>query len=333
MRARQIHTVDPTNGALIWKAEGRHDATGGVTGAPVLYEDRIIVPVSSSGVGPAPIRNTNAAKATAPWSRSTRRPGSKLWTAHTMEDAKYTGKTSPAGVKQRGPSGAPIWSTPSIDARRGLVYAGTGQATSLPATNTSDAVLALDLASGELRWSFQALARDVWHLGCQFDPKKSGPNCPGPDDSVLKDYDFGAGIVVSRRPDGRDVLLAGQKSGDLWALDPQQAGKVLWHERFGTGSPLGGIHWGLATDGQRVFAPINDPHFAESPGYVPRAGHERRRHRQRQSRLAQTGHAGLQRRARAALCRLRRKVWPVGRAADRRQLGRRGRARRTHLHL
>ena len=110
--------------------------------------------------------------------------GQKLWTAHTMEDAKYTGKVSSTGVKQRGPSGAPIWSTPAIDAMRGLVYAGTGQATSLPATNTSDAVLAIDLASGELKWSFQALARDVWHLGCQFNPAKSGPNCPSAADSV-----------------------------------------------------------------------------------------------------------------------------------------------------
>ena len=58
--------------------------------------------------------------------------GQKLWTAHTMEDAKYTGKVSSTGVKQRGPSGAPIWSTPSVDVKRGLVYSGTGQATSLP---------------------------------------------------------------------------------------------------------------------------------------------------------------------------------------------------------
>ena len=267
-----VHAIDPTNGTLIWKALARHDATGGVTGAPVLHEDRIIVPISSSGVGRGADPSYECCEGHGAVVALDAATGTKLWTAHTMEDAKYTGKTTATGVKLRGPSGAPIWSTPAIDAKRGVAYSGTGQATSLPATSTSDAVLAIDLASGAIRWGFQALARDVWHLGCQFDPKKSGPSCPSADDSVLKDYDFGAGVLVSHRPNGRDVLLAGQKSGDLWALDPDAGGKVLWHQRFGTGSPLGGIHWGLATDGQRVFAAINDPAFAEAPGYVPEPG-------------------------------------------------------------
>jgi polyvinyl alcohol dehydrogenase (cytochrome) len=268
----QVHTVDPKTGTLIWKAEGRHEPTGSITGAPVLYKDRIIVPVSSSGVGSGANPKFECCTGHGAVVALDALSGKQLWVAHTMEDAKYTGKLSPAGVKLRGPSGAPIWSTPSIDVTRGLIYAGTGQATSLPATRTSDAILALDLATGALRWSYQALANDVWHLGCQPDPKKSGPNCPSPEDSVLKDYDFGAGAVIARRKNGKDVILAGQKSGDLWALDPDNGGKVLWRQTFGMGSALGGIHWGLATDGERVFAPINDPHFAEVEGYVPEPG-------------------------------------------------------------
>jgi polyvinyl alcohol dehydrogenase (cytochrome) len=268
----QIHTVDAKTGALIWTAEGRHQAAGGVTGAPVLYKDRIIVPVSASGVGAGANPKFECCTGHGAVVALDALTGRQLWVAHTMEDAKYTGQLSPTGVKLRGPSGAPIWSTPSIDVKRGLVYAGTGQATSLPATNTSDAILAIDLATGALKWSFQALANDVWHLGCQFDPAKSGPNCPTPDESVLKDYDFGAGAVIAQRRDGRDILLAGQKSGDLWGIDPDDHGKVLWRHTFGHGSPLGGIHWGLATDGERVFAAVNDPHFPESPGYVPEPG-------------------------------------------------------------
>ena len=108
----------------------------------------------------------------------------------------------------------------------------------------------------------------MWHLGCQFDPSKSGPNCPSAADSVLKDYDFGAGVVIGKRRDGREVLLAGQKSGDLWGLDPDAKGKVLWRQTFGMGTPLGGIHWGLAIDDERVFAAVNDPQLGE-PGFVP----------------------------------------------------------------
>lgn len=263
-----VYSIDPTTGAQIWKTDARHESFGGITGAPVLMGNRIIVPVSASGVGRGADPKYECCEGHGDVVALDASTGRKLWTAHTMEDAKYTGKVSSTGVKQRGPSGAPIWSTPAVDVKRGLVYAGTGQATSLPATNTSDAVLAVNLASGELQWSFQALARDVWHLGCQFDPSKSGPNCPSADDSVLKDYDFGAGVVIGKRRDGRDILLAGQKSGDLWGLDPDANGKVLWRRTFGMGTPLGGIHWGLAIDDERVFAPINDPQLPVA-GYVP----------------------------------------------------------------
>jgi polyvinyl alcohol dehydrogenase (cytochrome) len=263
-----VYTIDPKTGAQIWKVDARHEAFGGITGAPVLMGNRIVVPISASGVGRGADPKYECCDGHGDIVALDASTGEKLWTAHTMEDARYTGKVSSTGVKQRGPSGAPIWSTPAVDAKRGLVYAGSGQATSLPATNTSDAVLAIDLASGELKWSFQALARDVWHLGCQFDPAQSGPNCPSAADSVLKDYDFGAGIVIGKRRNGRDILLAGQKSGDLWGLDPDAQGKVLWRRTFGMGTPLGGIHWGLAIDDERVFAPVNDPHLPVA-GYVP----------------------------------------------------------------
>lgn len=269
----QVHVIDARTGERIWKANGRHDATGNITGAPVLYKDRIIVPVSSSGVGAGANPKHECCVGHGAVIALDAATGKRLWIAHTMEDARYTGKTNSIGVKLRGPSGAPIWSTPSIDIKRGLVYATTGQNTSLPATLTSDAVLAIDLANGDMKWTFQALANDVWNLACRADPAQSGPNCPSPADSVLKDYDFGAGAVLARTREGKDIVLAGQKSGDLWALDPQQNGKLLWRQRFGAGTALGGIHWGLAIDSEyRVFAPINDPHFAEVKDYVPEPG-------------------------------------------------------------
>ncbi len=257
----QVHAVDAKTGTLIWKVNGRHDTSGNITGAPVLYKDRIIVPVSASGVGAAANPKHECCSPHGAVVALNAATGEKLWTMHTMEDAQYTGKTNALGVKLKGPSGAPIWSTPSIDTARGLVYAGTGQATSLPATNTSDAILAIDLDTGALKWSFQALGKDVWHMGCVADSAAARANCPSAADSVLKDFDFGAGAVIAKRKNGKDILLAGQKSGDLWGLDPDANGKVLWRNTFGQGTSLGGIHWGIASDGERVFAPISDPHL------------------------------------------------------------------------
>jgi polyvinyl alcohol dehydrogenase (cytochrome) len=154
----------------------------------------------------------------------------------------------------RGPSGAPIWSTPTIDAERGRVYVTTGENTSLPATRTSDAVIALDLESGRQLWVFQGTPRDVWHMGCG----RGSPNCPSPDESILQDWDFGGSAILAPLPDGRDLLLVGQKSGHLWALDPDD-GQLVWAHRRGRGGALGGNHWGIARDGERVFLTISDP--------------------------------------------------------------------------
>jgi len=268
-RSGQVHAVDAITGTRLWTAEGRHSSDTSISGAPILAGDRVIVPVSGSGVGRGADPEYECCVEHGAVVALDAVTGEMLWTWHTMADATYTGRTNRVGVKLRGPSGAPIWSTPTVDRQRGVVYATSGQNTSLPATKTSDAVLAIDLATGTLRWGFQALANDVWIIGCRSAWAQSGPNCPSPEDSVLKDFDFGGSAVLVTLADGRDVLLAGQKSGDVWALDPD-GGTLLWNRRFGEGTPLGGVHWGLATDGRRVFVPINDP--AMQPGSRPEPG-------------------------------------------------------------
>ncbi|MGI1678669.1 MAG: PQQ-binding-like beta-propeller repeat protein [Cellvibrionaceae bacterium] len=271
-RMGQVHAVNPKDGSLIWKAEAKHSKRAGITGSPVLYKDKIIVPLSASGVGSGANPNFECCVEHGAVIALNKKTGEKLWTYHTTPDAKYTGKLSKIGVKLRGPSGAPVWSTPTVDAKRGLVYITTGQNTSLPATTTSDAVLALDIETGKLKWHFQALANDVWNLACREPHEKSGPNCPSPKDSVLKDYDFGAAAIIAQDKNGKDIILAGQKSGDVWALDPDNNGKLIWRNTFGYGSPLGGIHWGMAIDGTQVYAPISDPHMPQFKDYIPQPG-------------------------------------------------------------
>jgi polyvinyl alcohol dehydrogenase (cytochrome) len=188
--------------------------------------------------------------------------GGDVWRFGTTPQAVRTGMSS-VGVQLWGPSGAPVWNTPLVDVKRGLLYFGTGENYSSPATETSDAIIALDLKTGERRWVFQALANDAWNASCLM----QGPNCPtenGPD------FDFGAAVILVERGAG-DLLLAGQKSGDVYALDPDKQGAVVWHQRIGQGTSNGGVHHGMATDGRQLIVPIADPE-RRTPGYVPRPG-------------------------------------------------------------
>ncbi|CAN5328438.1 PQQ-binding-like beta-propeller repeat protein [soil metagenome] len=252
----QVHALDPKDGAEIWSADPRPDPTTPISGGLVLYGDRIIVPISAADVGRSGDRNYKCCVTHGAVAAMDAATGKPLWAAHTMEAAKYLGRKSTSGQEMWGPSGAPIWSTPTVDAKRGLVYVGTGENTSLPSTDSSDAILALDLKTGARRWTFQATRRDIWNVACHT---PGHPNCAFTDaESIKRDWDFGAGpILVSRG--GKSILLAGQKSGHVYGLDPDAGGKVLWTQRFGTGTSLGGVHWGMATDGVRLFVPVNDP--------------------------------------------------------------------------
>lgn len=249
-----VYALNAESGEPIWVESGQ--ATNNVamiTGTPVIYQDKVIVPLSGSGVitggNPRYECCENHGAVTALDIRS----GEKLWEYHTMPAAEYTGAVSSTGVKQRGPSGAPIWTTPTIDAERGQLYVTTGENTSHPTTGTSDAVIALNLETGEEVWVFQALANDMWNFGCSA----QGPNCIILADTNSVDFDFG-GPAILVETDGRELLIAGQKSGDLWALDPD-TGEVVWNQREGEGTALGGNHWGIATDSERAFMTINDP--------------------------------------------------------------------------
>lgn len=251
-----VHALEAATGRLIWLRNGRADGNPGqITGAVVIHEDRIIVPISASGVGAASNPEFECCEGHGAVTALDAVTGDKLWEYHTMPPAQYTGLTSDIGVRLRGPSGAPIWSTPLVDSKRNSIYVTTGENTSHPATNTSDAIIALDLDTGEEKWVFQALALDVWNMACG---SRRGPNCPTQAESVLLDHDFGGSAVMVRDVDGRDLLLAGQKSGDLWAVNPDD-GSVVWNRKVGQGTALGGNHWGTATDGRRVFHAINDP--------------------------------------------------------------------------
>lgn len=262
-----VYALDAGSGEQLWSQDVRsHDRGIRLTGAMVLHENRVYVPVSSSGVSQGGTPTFECCVGHGHIVALDAASGDIDWVYHTMPEAEYTGETNSLGVKLRGPSGAPIWSTPTVDEKRGLLYVTTGENTSHPATVTSDAIIALDLENGEQQWVFQGLWNDVWNTACGRVP---GPNCPNQRPSTLADKDFGGSAILVQGEAG-DILLAGQKTGDLWALNPD-TGALIWNQRIGTGTALGGNHWGIATDGERVFLPINDPGSARGT-YVPRPG-------------------------------------------------------------
>lgn len=262
-----VYAIDAARGELLWSTDVRSHGRGvRLTGGMVLQDGRVYVPVSASGVSQGSTPTFECCIGHGEIVALDAATGAIDWVYHTMPEAEYTGELNSIGVRLRGPSGAPIWSTPTVDAGRGLLYVTTGENTSHPATVTSDAVIALDLATGAQRWVFQGLWNDVWNGACG---RTIGPNCPNQAPSTLADKDFGGAAVLVKRSEG-DILLAGQKTGDLWALNPD-TGALIWNQRVGTGSTLGGNHWGIATDGERVFHPINDPGEARGT-YVPRPG-------------------------------------------------------------
>lgn len=264
--AVNVHLVDAHTGQLIWRTPvGRWDLSN-ATGTPQIFGGRVYMPVSASEINFGGEDSHECCKTHGMFVALDARDGHVLWRYQTMRDARPV-RDRGDGRKMWGPSGAPIWSSPALDPRRGLIYVGTGEATSAPAADTIDSILALDMYTGRLRWKFQATPDDIFLTTCVRRPE--GLNCPR--EGRLLDVDFGASPILAHRADGSDVLLAGQKAGTLWALDPD-SGKLLWRRDFGTGSPLGGIHWGMAADSRQVYVPIhkmpdangNDPN--QTPG-------------------------------------------------------------------
>src|SRR5260370_26624171 len=111
----------------------------------------------------------------------------------------------------------------------------------------SDAVIALDMAIGSMVWIRQIMADDVYSGACAGAGNACGP-----------DFDFGSSPILTHAPDGRELLLAGQKSGIVWAIDPAKKGEIVLQTRVGVGSTNRGVQWGMTTAGQRVFPPVSD---------------------------------------------------------------------------
>jgi polyvinyl alcohol dehydrogenase (cytochrome) len=247
-----LHAIDASDGSLVWRAPmGDHpDAT--ITGSPKLHEGSLYVPMSSSEWATAADPGYACCTFRGGVVSVDAASGELNWRAHVIDEpATETGETNPFGAARKGPAGAPVWNSPTIDAERGVLYVGTGEAYTSPAVDTSDAVLAFSLATGERQWAKQLLGGDAWNMACFIGEAANCPEEDGPD------LDIGASTVLWSGGE-RDYLLVGQKSGDVYALDPDKGGAVVWHNKVGRGGFLGGVHWGMSANGESLFVPIAD---------------------------------------------------------------------------
>jgi len=247
-----VYALDLSDGSVVWKNRvGRHPEASN-TGSPTLHDGRLFVPVSVMEVAVAMDPTYECCTASGAVAALDASSGELIWYHRVIKEEPVESGKNAIGTRLFAPSGAPVWSSPTVDAKRGLVYVGTGENFTRPTTSTSDSILAIDIETGKTAWSFQALEADAWTMACGSKYDQNCPEANGPD------LDFGMAPILVTREDDSQILVAGQKSGLVWALDPDNDGEVLWSSRIGKGGALGGVHWGMATDGRRVYAPVGD---------------------------------------------------------------------------
>jgi polyvinyl alcohol dehydrogenase (cytochrome) len=254
-----VYAVDAATGALVWKVKVEDHAAARITGAPVLAGGRLYVPVSSIEEVPGARPDYPCCTFRGSIVALDAGTGAQAWKTFTIPEAPAIVGKNAAGTPLWKPAGAAVWAAPSVDVERSLLYVATGNAYTEPAAPTSDAVLALALDTGAIRWVQQVTPDDTFVIGC----RPGNANCP---DDVGPDFDFGNSPILRTLPTGRRVIVIGQKSGVAYGLDPDKQGAVLWRYRAGKGSELGGIEWGSAADDRLMFVPVSDVLHPEAGG-------------------------------------------------------------------
>jgi polyvinyl alcohol dehydrogenase (cytochrome) len=246
-----VYAVDAETGSLVWTKQADPHPRARITGAPALYEGRLYVPVSSleEGSGASPTYECCTFRGSVVAYDAT--TGDQIWKSYTIPEPLAPMKKTSSGTQMWGPAGAAVWSSPTIDAAHSLLYVGTGDAYTSPAASSSDAVVAFDLKTGHLAWAKQLTSGDAFLTGtCMQDGPSRSETCPDPEGP---DFDFGSSPILRRLPNGRRIIVIGQKSGVGWGLDPDARGAVLWQHRVGKGSIAGGIQWGSAADDEQAY--------------------------------------------------------------------------------
>jgi len=265
-----LFAVSRATGRLLWSTQLDAHPAAIVTSNPVVVGDTVIVGVSSIEEGAAENPTYPCCTFRGSVVALNAITGKILWKTYTIPpNSGPCQHSSPASGC--GYSGGAVWAAPAIDQETKTVYAVTGnnytvpdeaekcqqEATEKEVSDTDctapddyfDSVLALNLQTGAIRWGRKVEGFDATNDAC-IPPKK--PWCPS---DAGDDYDFGGGGPNLFTVDGQKVVGAGQKSGVYWAFN-SATGAPVWNTLVGPGSSLGGIEWGTAYDGERIYVPV-----------------------------------------------------------------------------
>jgi polyvinyl alcohol dehydrogenase (cytochrome) len=261
LSSKQVHdganvmAVDRATGKLRWITQVDNHPAAIITGSPVVFDGVVYIGVSSSEETLATNPDYPCCTFRGSVVALNAKTGAKLWKTFNMPD--NGGKTDQY-------SGGAVWQPPVIDTKRSTLFIGTGNNYTVPpdvvacqnADPTADctapddffdAALALDLKTGKIKWGKKLQGNDTWTVAC-ITSSGTNPNCPVPSSP---DFDLGGSgpnLVGG-------IIGFGQKSGIYWALNPDN-GNIVWSTPVGPGASLGGIEWGTATDGKRIYVAI-----------------------------------------------------------------------------
>ena len=261
------YAVNAATGKLLWKTHVDEHPAAVITGAPALAGERLYVPASSieEFIGANP--QYECCRFRGSVSALDAATGKVIWKSYTIPEESKPTRKNKNGVQQWGPSGAGVWSSPTVDLKKHMIYATTGDNYSDPASVTSDAFLAFEMETGKLVWSRQLTKGDAYNIDCS-NPAEAQKNCP---EANGPDFDFGSSPILVELGGGRRALVAGQKSGIVYAVDPDKQGEVLWQKRVGQGSVVGGVQWGSAVDAEKVYVALSDVRMRAVPAGTPGA--------------------------------------------------------------
>ena len=242
--------LDAQNGELLWVTKVDENYAARITGAPALSDGRVYVPLAKWESNSARDLNYPCCTVRGSVTSLDANTGKQIWKHYSIEEPPRPTRINSIGTQLWGPSGGSVWNTPTVDSKRGVIYFGTGEATNQPAPNTTDAVLAVDIKTGKLVWSFQGYEHDAYILGCGGTAKTE--NCP---DEVGPDTDIGSSVILKPLENGKRMLVAAMKNGTVFALDPDRKGALLWKNNVASDPalPMSGIVWGGAVDEKTAY--------------------------------------------------------------------------------
>ena len=255
-----LHAVDAATGQRLWTTRVTDHPGARVLSTPQFHEGRLYVGASSNEEVAAADANYECCTFRGVVAALDAASGQVIWKSHTVRETPQPTRRNPAGTQMHGPAGGSIFSSPTIDTKRRLLYVGTGNGYTNERSDSTNAVIAFDLDTGERRWTAQVRQNDAWILGCEGAPTG---NCPSP---LGVDFGFASSPVLATLARGRQVIVAAEKSGIVHGLDPRNRGKILWQTQLVPGSPDGGILWGSAADTRHVYVATSGYSYPSGSG-------------------------------------------------------------------